>query len=80
VRSRPLRNIHLQMGAVMDEPNAGFDCERYRRLLAEATDEAKRLALIDLLITEKAKDNLAAQSIRERVAELGLTTSRPDQD
>jgi hypothetical protein len=80
VRRGPLRIIHLQMGAVMDEPDAGFDYERYRRLLAEATDEAKRLTLINLLITEKAKDKLAAQSIRERVAELGLIASRKDQD
>jgi hypothetical protein len=31
-------------------------------LLAEAVDEPKRLALIDLLVEEKAKDNLAAQN------------------
>jgi hypothetical protein len=53
--------------------------ERYRRLLAEATDETKRLALIDLLVNEKAKDSLALQSLRDRVAELGLTRSREDQ-
>jgi hypothetical protein len=58
--------------------NAEFDYERYRRLLAEATDETKRLALIDLLVNEKAKDSLALQSLRDRVAELGLTRSRED--
>jgi hypothetical protein len=60
----------------MSKPNTGFDYDRYRRLLAEATDETKRLALIDLLVDEKAKDSLASQLIRDRVAELGLT--RPD--
>jgi hypothetical protein len=59
--------------AVMNKPDAEFDYERYRRLLAEATDEPKRLALIDLLINEKAKDSLALQLVRDRVAELGLT-------
>jgi hypothetical protein len=58
---------------VMNERDAGFDYERYRKLLAEATDETKRLALIDLLINEKAKDSLALQLVRDRVAELGLT-------
>jgi hypothetical protein len=36
----------------MDSSDAGFNFDRYRRLLAEATDERKRLALIDLLIEE----------------------------
>jgi hypothetical protein len=65
--------------AAMSKPDAEFDYERYRRLLAEATDETKRLALIDLLVNEKAKDRLALQSLRDRVAELGLTRSREDQ-
>jgi hypothetical protein len=64
---------------VMNNLDAEFDYERYRRLLAEATDETKRLALIDLLVNEKAKDSLALQSLRDRVAELGLTRSREDQ-
>jgi hypothetical protein len=38
---------------VMNNLDAEFDYERYRRLLAEATDETKRLALIDLLVNEK---------------------------
>jgi hypothetical protein len=82
-RRRPLRTIiygWVGAEAVMDKPNAEFDYERYRRLLAEATDEPKRLALIDLLVKEKAKDSLALQSIRERVAELGLTRSNVDDD
>jgi hypothetical protein len=62
--------------AVMNKPDAEFDYKRYRRLLAEATDETKRLALIDLLVNEKAKDSLALQLVRDRVAELGLTRSK----
>jgi hypothetical protein len=46
----------------MRKPDAGFDFDRYRKLLAEAVDEQKRLALINLLVDEKAKDSLAAQS------------------
>jgi hypothetical protein len=78
-----LRNNQPEIGeceAVMNEPDPSFDYERYRRLLAEATDETKRLALIDLLINEKAKDGLALQSLRDRMAELGLTRSREGQD
>ena len=36
----------------MDKPDKGYDYRRYRNLLAEATDESKRLAFIDLLIEE----------------------------
>jgi hypothetical protein len=64
----------------MNEPDAGFDYERYRRLLAEATGETKQIALNDLLINEKSKDSLASQSLRDRMAELGLTRPREDQD
>ncbi len=56
----------------MSKPNAGFDYDRYRKLLAEATDEPKRLAFIDLLVEEKAKDSLARQALRDRLAGLGL--------
>ena len=58
----------------MSKPDAGFDYDRYRKLLAEATDEPKRLALIDLLVDERAKDGLALQSLRVRLADLGLQT------
>ena len=44
----------------MREQDAGFDYHRYRQLLAEAVDENKRLALIALLIEERAKDRLAS--------------------
>jgi hypothetical protein len=59
----------------MSKPDAGFDYDRYRKLLAEATDEPKRLAFINLLVDEKAKDSLARQSLRGRLADLGLQTS-----
>jgi hypothetical protein len=49
----------------MNKPDADFDCERYRRLLAEATDETKRLALIDLPVNEKAK-TAPARGSRDR--------------
>jgi hypothetical protein len=58
----------------MSKPDAGFDYDRYRKLLAEATDESKRLAFINLLVDEKAKDSLALQSLRARLADLGLKT------
>jgi hypothetical protein len=48
------------MGTLMHEQDAGFDIDRYRRLLTEAVDERKRLALIDLLIRERARDRLQA--------------------
>lgn len=53
----------------MDQPNKGYDYQRYRKLLAEATDESKRRAFIDLLIAEGARDQLT----RERISQLGLT-------
>jgi len=45
---------------VMNTPDQGFDYPRYIKLLAEAVDEPKRLALINLLIEEHARDRLAA--------------------
>ncbi len=52
--------------------DANFDFDRYKRLLAEATDEPKRLALIELLIEERARDRLAAHGLKRQVAMLGL--------
>lgn len=40
----------------MDDEADDFD--RYRKLLGEAVDEPRRLALIDLLIKERARDRL----------------------
>ncbi len=53
--------------------DAEYDHDRYRRLLAEANDEPKRLAFINLLVDEKAKDKLAQQSLHARLAGLRLT-------
>jgi uncharacterized protein YjaZ len=45
----------------MSKPDPGFDFDRYRKLLAEANDEPKRVALIELLVAEGARAKLAAQ-------------------
>ena len=54
----------------------GFDYDRYKRLLAEAIDEKKRLALIQLLIEERAMDRLAAQRAADREAMTAMTVAR----
>jgi len=79
--SRVLRNNACRTGedrarAMSKSDDAGFDFDRYRRLLAEADDEPKRLAFINLLVDEKAKDKLAGQALRGRLAELGLQTKK----
>ena len=60
----------------MADSDAGFNYDRYRKLLAEADDEPKRLAFINILIDEKAKDQLARQSLRSTLAGMGLTRPR----
>ena len=45
----------------MSGGDATYSFDRYRKLLAEADDEPKRLAFIQLLIEEKARDRLAKQ-------------------
>jgi hypothetical protein len=57
----------------MGKPNSEFDVDRYRKLLAEAVDETKRLALIDLLIEERAKERLEAHRASDRVAIMAAT-------
>jgi hypothetical protein len=47
----------------MSKLDPGFDFDRYRKLLAEATDEPKRVALIKLLVAEGARAKLAAQRL-----------------
>jgi hypothetical protein len=42
----------------MRKQDPGFDFHRYRQLLVEAVDEPKRLALIELLVEERAKEQL----------------------
>jgi hypothetical protein len=56
----------------MGKSDTGFDYDRYRGLLAEANDEQKRLAFINLLVDEKARDKLAAHSLRTGLAGLRL--------
>lgn len=52
----------------MHKQDAGFDYDRYRKLLAEAVDEPKRLALIDLLVEERAREQLELQRLADRKA------------
>ena len=60
--------MHLQ--------DQAFDYGRYKRLLAAAVDEPKRLALIQLLIEERAMDRLAAQRAADREAMTAMTVAR----
>jgi len=53
-------------GRHMRAERQGFDYGRYRRLLVEAVDEQKRMALIDLLIEERAMDRLAEHTASQR--------------
>lgn len=52
----------------MRKQDVGFDYHRYHRLLTEADDDDKRLALIALLIEEKARDRLTEQRASDRAA------------
>ena len=61
----------------MSSADAAYNFDRYRRLLAAANDESKRLAFIDLLIKEKARDRLAEHMVRARVSELGMRADVP---
>ena len=60
----------------MSKQDAGYDYHRYRKLLAEAVDDSKRLELIDLLIEEKARDRLEAQRTSDRVAMTTVTVAK----
>ncbi len=60
----------------MSKQEAGYDYHRYRKLLAEAVDDSKRLELIDLLIQEKARDRLEAQRTSDRVAMTTITVAK----
>lgn len=61
----------------MSNGDEAFNFDRYRRLLAEANDESKRLAFIQLLIAEKARDRLAEHLIRTRLAAVAARTETP---
>jgi hypothetical protein len=50
----------------MNQQDSEFDYPRYRKLLAEAVDERKQLALINLLIEERARERLAVQATQQR--------------
>jgi hypothetical protein len=60
----------------MRKQDAGFDYDRYHRLLADAVDDDKRMALINLLIEERAKDRLAAQIASDRAAMTASTIAK----
>lgn len=59
---------------------AEYDFDRYRKLLVEAVDEPRRLALIDLLIRERAMDRLKDHLVAGRIgldpANLALSRGR----
>jgi len=56
--------------------DVGFDYHRYRQLLADAVDEDKRIALINILIEERAKDHLAAEIASDRAAMTASTIAK----
>lgn len=60
----------------MRKPDIGFDYHRYHQLLSEAVDEDRRMALIELLIEEKARDRLAAQRASDRATMTAETIAR----
>lgn len=60
----------------MRKQDTRFDHHRYQQLLAEAVDENKRLALIALLIEERARDRLAAQRASDRAAMTANTITK----
>lgn len=53
-----------------------YDYHRYRKLLAEAVDESKRLALIDVLLEERARDRLRAERAADRNAATAVTIAK----
>jgi hypothetical protein len=57
----------------MRQQDLEFDYQRYRQLLAEAVDDERRLALINLLIEERAMERLAAQRASDRAAMTAAT-------
>ena len=63
-------------GYGMRNIEANYDYQRYKQLLAEAVDEQSRLALIELLIDEGARDQLAVQLASERAAMTASTIAR----
>jgi hypothetical protein len=69
-----LQILHAEMqGRAMGKQDAGYDYDRYRKLLADAVDEPKRLALIDLLVEEQARHRLEVQRLADRDAMTAAT-------
>ena len=60
----------------MSGADRAYNFDRYRKLLAEAVDEPKRLAFINLLIEEKARDRLANHILRSRLTGFDKTSSQ----
>jgi hypothetical protein len=60
----------------MSGADTAYNFDRYRKLLAEAVDEPKRLAFINLLIEEKARDRLANHILRGRLTGMDKTSSQ----
>jgi hypothetical protein len=69
-------SFQAKRGREMRGQDTGFDFDRYQQLLAEADDEAKRLALIDVLIQERAKQRLETQRASDRVAMTATTIAK----
>jgi hypothetical protein len=62
----------IARGLQVHNQNA-FDHNRYRRLLAEAVDEKKRLALIYVLIEERARDRLELERASDQASMTSAT-------
>jgi hypothetical protein len=63
-------------GREMQNRGAAYDYHRYRKLLAEAVDERTRLALIDILVEEGARDRLKAARAADRDAATAVTIAK----
>lgn len=63
-------------GLPVSEQETTYDYLRYKQLLAEAIDETSRLRLIDLLVSEKARDKLEAQRVSDRSAMTAETVAK----
>jgi hypothetical protein len=68
--------LSSQAGREMRGQHTEFNFDRYQQLLAEADDEAKRLALINVLIEERAKERLETQRASDRVAMTATTIAK----
>ena len=60
----------------MDDQETAYDYKRYKQLLADAVDEAKRLELIEIMIRENARDRLEAQRMSDRAAITAVTVAK----